>query len=63
MQARKYEARDARWRHEVLPPKAQAILVEAAAKARTLPLESVPRKNVIEKAAGAVRRDFPELFR
>lgn len=63
MQARKHEARDARWRHEVLPPKAQEILRAAAARARTLPLESVPRKNVIEKAADAVRRDFPELFR
>lgn len=63
MQAHKYKARDARWRHEILPPKAQEILRAAAAKARSLPLESVPRKNVIEKAADAVRRAFPELFR
>ena len=60
--ARKYKGQN-RLPHDVLPLAAQEVLRQAAAIARALPVESVPRKSVVEKAIQSVRRRHPELFR
>lgn len=48
---------------DILPPAARACLVRAAAKARALPADSLPRAAVIRDAVRKVKHEYPRYFR